>query len=141
VEDPLVWSVPDPDGLGNGVWATPAIHGDTVYVPTNGGTFYALDRATGATRWTLDLPGPTWQSPVVVDDVLIQGDCNGVLHGYDVSDPTVPPPEIWTVELGGCIESTPAVWRGRIFVGTRAGQVFAIADPATTSTTTAPAAP
>ena len=32
-------------------------------------------------------PGPTWQSPVVVDDVLIQGDCNGVLHGYDVSEP------------------------------------------------------
>jgi outer membrane protein assembly factor BamB len=126
---PLVWSVPDPDGLSNGVWATPAIHGDTLYVPTNGGTFYALDRATGATRWTLDLPGPTWQSPVVVDDVLIQGDCSGVLHGYDVSDPNVPPPEIWSVELGGCIESTPAVWRGRIFVGTRGGQVFAIGDP------------
>jgi outer membrane protein assembly factor BamB len=73
------------------------------------------------------LPSPLWQSPVVVDDVLVQGDCAGVLHGYDVSDTTVEPPELWQVELGGCIESTPAVWDGRIYVGTRAGFVHAVA--------------
>ena len=28
--------------------------------------------------------------------------------------------------LGGCIESTPAVWKGRIYVGTRAGAVHAL---------------
>ena len=49
---------------------------------------------------------------MVVDDVLIEGDCNGVLHAYDVSEPGEDPPELWTVELGGCIESTPAVWNG-----------------------------
>ena len=65
---------------------------------------------------------------MVVDDVLIQGDCNGVLHAYDVSDTTVEPPELWTVELGGCIESTPAVWKGRIYVGTRGGRFYAIGD-------------
>jgi outer membrane protein assembly factor BamB len=128
-EDPLVWSVPDHDANPAGVWATPAIHEDMVYVPTNGGRLLGIDRATGEVRWTKELPGPTWQSPVVVDDVLIQGDCNGFLHAYDVSDTTVDPPELWTVELGGCIESTPAVWHGQIFVGTRAGQFFAIADP------------
>jgi len=26
-----------------------------------------------------------WQSPVVVDNALIEGDCSGVLHAYDVS--------------------------------------------------------
>ena len=34
--------------------------------------------------------------------------------------------ELWRVELGGCIESTPAVWKGQIFVGTRAGGFYAI---------------
>ena len=34
--------------------------------------------------------------------------------------------ELWSVDLGGCIESTPAVWNGRIFVGTRAGGIYAI---------------
>jgi outer membrane protein assembly factor BamB len=64
----------------------------------------------------------------VVDGVLVQGDCEGVLHGFDVSDPGTDPEELWTVELGGCIESTPAVWQGRIYVGTRAGRFFAIGD-------------
>jgi hypothetical protein len=36
---------------------------------------------------------------------------------------------LWTVELGGCIESTPAVWKGGIWVGTRGGRFFALADP------------
>ena len=112
-----------------GVWATPALHRDLVIVPTNGGAVKGIDRRTGEVRWELDLPGPTWQSPVVVDDVLLQGDCNGVLHAYDVSDTTVQPPELWTIEIGGCIESTPAVWRGQIFFGTRAGQVHAVTGP------------
>jgi hypothetical protein len=127
-DDPLVWSIPDRDANPAGVWATPAIYGDMLYVPTNGGRLLGVDRMTGEIVWTKNLPGPTWQSPVVVDDVLIQGDCNGFLHAYDVSDPRVDPPELWTLELGGCIESTPAVWKGRIYVGTRAGLFFAIGD-------------
>jgi hypothetical protein len=65
---------------------------------------------------------------VVVDDVWVQGDCNGFLHGFDVSEPTQKPAEQWKVELGGCIESTPAVWHGRMFVGTRGGRFFALGD-------------
>lgn len=127
--DPVVWAVPDRDTTPGGVWATPALYRDLVVVATNAGEVLGLDRATGELRWTIDLPGPTWQSPVIVDDVLIQGDCDGVLHGYDVSDTDVRPPELWTVVLDGCIESTPVVWKGRIYLGTRGGQFFAIGDP------------
>jgi outer membrane protein assembly factor BamB len=127
-DDPLVWSHHDRDTVPAGFWATPALHKDIVIVPSNGGEVAGLDRQTGEVRWSFNLPGPTWQSPVVIDDVLIQGDCAGVLHAYDVSDTTVQPPELWSVELGGCIESTPAVWEGRIFVGTREGRFFAIGD-------------
>ena len=97
-------------------------------VPTNGGRLLGLDRRTGAVRWTKQLAGPTWQSPVVVDGVLLQGDCHGEMHAYDVSDTTVDPPHLWSVALGGCIESTPAVWKGRIYVGTRAGFVVTLGD-------------
>ncbi|MCZ7525910.1 MAG: PQQ-binding-like beta-propeller repeat protein [Acidimicrobiia bacterium] len=126
--DPVVWSVPDQGSGRAGVWATPAIHRDLVIVPTDAGRVLGLDRATGAVRWEKHLPGPTWQSPVVVDDVWIQGDCGGVLHAYDVSDTTVDPPELWAVPIGGCIESTPVVWRGRVYVGTRAGRFHALGD-------------
>ena len=36
------------------------------------------------------------------------------------------PQPLWSIRLGGCIESTPAVWRGRIFVGTRGGALYAL---------------
>ncbi len=127
-DDPLVWGVDARRGLDTGVWATPALYADIVIVPTDTGEVFGLDRATGAERWMLNLPGPLWQSPVVVDDVLIQGDCNGVLHAFDVKDTMATPTELWSIELGGCIESTPAVWDGRIFVGSRNGTFYALAD-------------
>jgi PQQ-like domain len=84
-----------------------------VYVPRRvhaGQPGGSLARRAGAERrWRIDLPGPTWSSPVVVDEVLLQGDCDGVLHAYDVSDQSRKPPELWTVKLEGCIEATPAV--------------------------------
>ena len=128
---PLVWSVPlreiGEKGAG-GSWSTPAIDRSTVYVATNAGGVLGVDRASGRVRWRIPLPGPTWSSPVVVDDVLIQGDCAGDLHAYDVSDEMRRPPELWQVSLGGCIEATPAVWEGRIYVGTRAGAMYAIGN-------------
>jgi PQQ-like domain len=127
-ENPVVWSIPDQGGGTQGVWATAGIHDDLVIVPTNSGRVLGIDRETGAIRWEKQLPGPTWSSPVIVDDVWIQGDCDGGLHAFDVSDTTVDPPELWTVELGGCIESTPALWDGRIYVGARGGLFYAIGD-------------
>ena len=89
------------------MWATPALHRDLVIAPTDTGRLLGIDRATGVVRWEKFLPGPLWSSPVVVDDVLIQGDCAGFLHGFDVSQTQTLPDELWSVELGGCIESTP----------------------------------
>jgi outer membrane protein assembly factor BamB len=133
-EDPLVWSVADNASRPGGMWGTPAIHGDVVYATTNGGRLLAVDRETGGELWSKDLPGPLWASPVVVDDALLIGDCNGVLHAYDVSDPTADPPALWSKELGGCIEATPAVWGGRILIGTRSGTLFSLVAPAAAAT-------
>ena len=126
-DDPLVWGRDANEGIGSGVWATPALYKDLLIVATNGGDVLGLDRATGAERWRLELPGPLWSSPVVVDDTLIQGDCLGQINAFDLQSSGRPKP-LWSVELGGCIESTPAVWDGRIFVGTRSGTFFAIGD-------------
>lgn len=129
-EEPLLWSLPVPgEGGAGGIWATPALHGRFLIVPTNTGRVLGVDRRDGRIRWEFRLPGPTWSSPAIVDDVMIVGDCAGVLHAYDVARPWRRPRELWSVELGGCIESTPAVWRGMVYVGTRAGAVFGIGDP------------
>lgn len=135
---PVVWSIQDPEGGGPnsvctesscyGIWGTPAIYKGVVYADTNHGRILAVSQKTGKILWEKKLPGPTWQSPVVVDDVLLQGDCSGVLHAYDVSDPKIDPPELWSVQLDGCIESTPTVFQGKIFVGARGGAFYALGD-------------
>lgn len=124
--NPIVWKIDDATALKGGIYGTPGIYGDIVYVGTNGGRLIGVDKATGAIRWEKRLPPPLWASPVIVDDVLLIGDCAGFFHAFDVSDPTVEPPLLWTVELGGCIEATPAVWGGRIYVGTRAGHLHVL---------------
>jgi hypothetical protein len=128
-DNPLVWKLDDRATNPAGIWGTPALHGDLAIFDTNGGDVVGIDRSTGAERWRIELPGPTWQSPVVVDGVLLIGDCNGVMHAYDLADTTIRPPELWQLEIGGCIESTPAVWNGRLYFGTRAGGFHAVGLP------------
>ncbi len=128
-DNPLVWSVKDQSRRPGGIWGTPALHRDVVIFDTDGGQFLAVDRDSGKVLWRRNLPGPLWQSPVVVDDVLLIGDCLGTMHAYDVSQTRKRPPELWQKTIGGCIESTPAVHNGRIYFGTRAGKMHALAAP------------
>jgi outer membrane protein assembly factor BamB len=128
--DPVVWSVEVPGAGGaGGIWATPALHEGGVFFTVNTGGLWGVSRSTGKVRWRIDLPGPTWSSPAVVDGVLVVGDCAGMLRAFELGDRALRrPAELWSLQLGGCIESTPAVWRGRIYVGTRGGGVYAIGE-------------
>jgi outer membrane protein assembly factor BamB len=137
--NPIVWKLDESTHLKGGIYGTPGISGNMVYVATDSGRLIGLDRTTGAIRWERRLPNPTWGSPVIVDHTLLIGDCKGFFHAFDVTDPLHAPPEKWSLELGGCIEATPAVWKGRIYIGTRAGHLFVIGDGAEEATD--PAAP
>ncbi len=135
---PLVWGQHDQGSEKAGVYSTPGIVGDLVIYTTYTGRAIGVDRNTGAIRWEKQLPAPLMGSPVIVDNVWLQGDCGGVFHAYDVSNTLVDPPEIWQVGLGSCIEATPAVWKGRIYVGTRGGFIHALGDPAPAAPAPAP---
>jgi outer membrane protein assembly factor BamB len=127
-EAPVVWSLDEHETLPSGIWSTPALHKGVLFVTTNSGRLMSIDRFSGEIMWTIFLEGPLWSSPVVVDDILIVGDCGGYLRAYSVQQPKVKPIEIWRIEIGGCIEATPAVWDGRIYVGSREGGLFAIGE-------------
>ena len=125
---PLVWSLHDDRKSPGGIWGTPALHKDVLYVTTNGGQLMSVDRDSGQVLWSKQLEGPLWGSPVVVDDILIVGDCGGYLRAFGVQDPRIEPIEIWRIEIGGCIEATPTVWNGHIYIGSREGGLFAIGE-------------
>ena len=114
----------------SGVWATPCLYKNMVYVPTHGGGLLGLDRATGELVWQKTLTEHAWASCVVVDKTLIVGDTYGVLHAWDVSNTAVDPPVVWElkVESGSALESTPAVWKGKIFLGSRDGYFYCFGD-------------
>ncbi|MEA2022854.1 MAG: PQQ-binding-like beta-propeller repeat protein [Actinomycetota bacterium] len=136
-DDPVVWSVDLSAARGQdaGAWATPALHADAgvLFVATDAGDLLAVDTATGETIWQDFIGGNAWSSPVIADDTLVVGvDCltdHSGFRAYDLADPRSPQ-HLWdaTVGTGACIESTPAVWNGRIYVGSRDGFFYALGN-------------
>ena len=132
-DDPLLWGVEVPglNGGDGGIWATPALSNGFLYVPTHSGRLLAVDTSSGNLTWEDDLGPHAWSSAVIVDNTLIVATCESPeIRAYELSDPAHPAP-LWVVEdpSGGCIESTPAVWDGRLYVGSRDGFFRAYGTP------------
>jgi outer membrane protein assembly factor BamB len=144
-EDPYVWGLdiparrlPPPEGIGpdtelpsGGVWATPAIFDEWLYVPTHAGDLLVVDRRDGTVVWRERIGDHEWSSPAVIEEAdgtawLVVGTCgNPGVRAYVLDDPSSPR-EMWRIALPGCVESTPSVWRGAIYVGSRDGHLYAI---------------
>ena len=130
----VLWKINIPgaaEGKGKGgVWATPAldVKRDAIYVPTHNGDLIAIDRNSGKELWRRPVGPHQWSSPLVIDDKLVLGICSGKtgFSMWDVSD-RFNPISLWDAPQnapGGCIESTPAIWKGRIYVGSRDGYIY-----------------
>lgn len=133
--DPYVWGVSVPKGKADkgGIWATPALSGDYLYVTTHPGSLLTVNKNTGVVTDETYVGEHAWSSPIVIDNAdgagtkkLLVGICtNGGLEQFSLADPAKP---VLTNKMplasGACIESTPAVWKGHIYVGTRDGYFY-----------------
>ncbi len=128
-DNPVVWGlkVPAKNNLDGGVWATPALGFGYLYIPTNTGELLTVDTKTGIVRNTLSLGYHAWSSPNIIDTTLIVGTCEGSLQAYSLTTPQTPT-LTWDLAIKnkGCIESTPAIWNGNIYFGTREGYFFKV---------------
>jgi outer membrane protein assembly factor BamB len=139
-DDPFVWGldipgrtlpVPPAEREPGGVWATPALYDEWLYVPTHAGDLLVVDRRDGQVVWRERLGYHEWSSPAVIERSdgaarLVVGTCGAPgVRAYDLTVPSAPV-ELWRIALPGCIESTPIVWRGAIYVGSRDGFLYAI---------------
>jgi outer membrane protein assembly factor BamB len=130
--------------------ASPAVHGETVYVGSTGGTLYAIDRATGSSKWQYLVKSRIASSPAVEGGLIYFGAFDGNfyaaiettgqlkwkfqtggehrfsaahLHGSVPENETMPDP--WD-----CYLSSPVVWKGAVYFGSGDGNVYAL-DAAT----------
>jgi hypothetical protein len=127
--DPLVWGVDlsSPGGEDSGTWSTPALHEGVLYSNTHLGSLLAVDSSTGDVLWQDGSVGwHSWSSPAVVDGTLVVATCSGDLRGYSLADPRAPV-MTWSVSLGeSCLEATPAIWNGTMYLGSRDGYLRAV---------------
>lgn len=127
--------IPPKGGNGKGgVWGTPAIDTEknVLYVPTHPGDLIAIDTNSGEELWRKHVGYNQWSSPLLIDDKLLLGTCTAPRFLLlDVATPKEPK-TLWDQPLpngiGGCIESTPAVWKGRIYVGIWDGYIYSFGE-------------
>ncbi len=133
----VVWSrdVKVQDKHNAGLFGSPAIGKgrlkDMVYFSVakteDGGTLFALDKATGKTVWAYDLGAYGWSSPVLAYDktgrgYVIVGNSKGVLRLLDAAKGK----SLDALNLTQNIEGSPVVFEDMLVVGTRGGCIVGV---------------
>jgi hypothetical protein len=131
-KNPLIWNVHIPSvqkGVMGGVWATPALYKNYLYVPTNPGELLVVDTDTGNIVWRDTIGWHAWSSPIISRGEMMVATCNGSFRKYNLDNPAKPVlMYTYRIPSGNCIESTPALWDGKLYVGSRDGYFYKIGD-------------
>jgi outer membrane protein assembly factor BamB len=118
-------------GLGRLSASAPAVAGKTVFATVldrgsggEGGRVFALNYATGATRWSRDLPSASESSPLVDHGRIFFGSQNGTVYALNASNGNV----IWTYHAGGAVKASPTLSGGMLYFGDYSGHVQAVSE-------------
>jgi outer membrane protein assembly factor BamB len=106
--------------------ADPAVRQANLYIGGPRGRAYALDPATGAVRWTYQIPGPTplafSSTAEVADGSVYLGAWDGGLYALDAAWGSLR----WRFPTGGSVRSRPAASDGVVYVGSDDHVVYAL---------------
>ena len=70
----------------DGVYSSPTIHDDTVYVGSFDGHIYALDARNGTLKWKYETQDAVQSSPTVHNDTLYVGSYDGHIYALNPTD-------------------------------------------------------
>lgn len=120
----ILWET---DGGGVGAMSSPALWNGTLFVGHDGVKnthLFALDPASGAVRWRFPVPSQIFSTPAVADGVVYVHVRNDHVYALRAADgslvwktPAALPEEPWRQVWMNPSKSSPAVARGRVFVG------------------------
>ncbi len=101
---------------GAGIWSSPAIVGDRVWVGSDDGHLYCIDLLSGQVVWKQAV-GSVWSSPCVLGDRVVFGSRDHNFYVLDAGDGRI----VSKLTLGGHCISTPCVVDGDIYLGSHGG--------------------
>ena len=111
------------DGALGGVYDTPFLTDNTLYVGSYTGKILALDAATGAKRWEFTTGGPIIGRPIVAQGVVLAGSSDGKLYALNAENGE---PRWAPFKAEAAIWGSPAVAEGKVFFGTLGHRFYAL---------------
>ncbi len=106
-------------------FASATVYGDTVYVGSSSGWFFALRASNGKQRWRKKI-GAVVSAPVVSAGLLLVGTADGIMLALDAQTGD----EKWRYQSRGPIDQPPVVTSDAILFSNEVDQVVAL-DPVT----------
>ena len=73
---------------GSGIWSSPAIYNDRIYLGSNDYIIYCFDYLTGDIIWTFTTTNEIHSSPTIAYGNLYLGTNDGVLYCIDITTGT-----------------------------------------------------
>ncbi|MCA9177811.1 MAG: PQQ-binding-like beta-propeller repeat protein [Planctomycetales bacterium] len=113
--------------MTDGVYASPVVEGETVYVLDGAGAVTAIDTQTWKVRWRFQTEGGAGNcnqvaAPALIGDYLHIGTTAGYYYVLDKRDGSV----VKRIDLAEPVFSSPAVSGERVYVATLGARVFAL---------------
>lgn len=113
--------------MSDGIYASPIVVDDTVYVIDGGGLVAAFDANSGKRRWTFQTEGGKVNCNNVAAPAWIDGRLHvGVASGYYYVLDAVNGKLLTRLDLGEPVFSAPVVSEDRVYVATLGARVFAL---------------
>jgi outer membrane protein assembly factor BamB len=72
----IVWN----HTTGGGVWSSPAVSSNSVYVGSGDGKLYVLNALTGAVQWSYQTNGAIYSSPAIDSNAAYVGSSDGTVY-------------------------------------------------------------
>jgi len=119
---------PSSSASGKGIYSTPLVIGDLVFVGTYTGKVYALNANRGVVRWIYPREGFETVGAIVGNIIsdgtaLYFGSANGKIYALDATTGDF----IWEFQTSDKIWTAPVLDNGILYVGNYGGNVYAIA--------------
>lgn len=120
--------VGEPFQVGDKIWSSPIIDGDTLYIGSFDKKLYALNIADGSEKWQFEAGGAIGSTPLVYDNTVYIGSFDGRFYAVNTADGSLR----WQseVEATSWFWVKPVVYDNVIYAPSLGGKVYLL-DAAT----------